>query len=178
MAHVILGLLLIARQSLYDLTKAFEASVGLFYSASSGSIKRALDNLLAQGLIEVASVDPGARGRKVYAATEAGRREFRTWMLGDVTGGDVETAALSRLFFLGLLEAEERPAVLRRIKASLETQLAELVELQERVGAQDIPADLHDVAVHQQATLDFGIAYSRFALDWFRSHLHREEHEH
>ena len=58
MAHVILGLLLIAPQSLYGLVKAFEAGVSLFYSASSGSIKRALDGLLAQGLIEVASVEP------------------------------------------------------------------------------------------------------------------------
>ncbi|MEE2047557.1 PadR family transcriptional regulator, partial [Nocardiopsis tropica] len=100
MAHVILGLLLIAPQSFYDLIKGFEAGVALFYSASSGSIRRALDSLLARGAIEVASVEPGGRGRKVYRVTGAGREEFRAWMTGDPTGSDLETAALSRLFFL------------------------------------------------------------------------------
>src|SRR5690606_21348042 len=103
MAHVILGLLLIAPQSLYDLVKSFEAGVSLFYSASSGSIKRALDGLLAQGLIEVASVEPSARGKKVYRVTDSGREEFRSWMTGELAGPDLETAALPRLFFLGLL---------------------------------------------------------------------------
>lgn len=175
MAHVILGLLLIARQSLYDLIKAFEVGISLFYSASSGSIKRALDGLLAQGLIEVDSVEPGARGRKVYRVTDAGRQEFRTWMTGELTGPDIETAALSRLHFLGLLEAEERPAVLRRIMARIERDLAELLALRDRIDTQHIPEEYHDVAIHQRATLEYGIASSRFAFDWFRDHLNQQE---
>ena len=53
MSHVILGLLMLWPQSLYELTKNFEAGVSLFYSASTGSIKRALDGLLADGRIAV-----------------------------------------------------------------------------------------------------------------------------
>lgn len=173
MAHVILGLLLISRQSLYDLIKGFEAGVSLFYSASSGSIKRALDNLLAQGHIEVASTAPEARRRKVYRVTDSGRREFRAWMTGELTGPDADTAALSRLYFLGLLDAAERPAVLRRITARLESDLARLSALDERLDTLDVPGELRDVAVHQRATLDYGIAAHRFALDWFRDHLDR-----
>ena len=60
MANVILGLLLLAPMSLYDLIKAFEQGISLFYSASSGSIKRALDGLLKKGYIVVADVQPGA----------------------------------------------------------------------------------------------------------------------
>lgn len=173
MAHVILGLLLITRQSLYDLIKAFEAGVSLFYSASSGSIKRALDGLLARGAIEVVSVDAGARGRKVYRATESGREEFRAWMTGELTGPDAEVSALSRLYFLGLLAPEERAPVLRRIMARIESDLAGLTSLNERLSRQDIPEEYRDVAVHQFATLDYGIAQHRFALDWFREHLAR-----
>ncbi|WP_214404748.1 PadR family transcriptional regulator [Pseudonocardia lacus] len=175
MAHVILGLLLIAPQSLYGLVKAFEAGVSLFYSASSGSIKRALDGLLANGLIETAGAEPGGRGKKVYRVTEAGRAEFRTWMTGEPTGPDLEAAALPRLFFLGLLDPAERAPVLRRITARIESDLAGLVALSRTLDAVDVAEEHRDLATHQFATLDYGIASHRFALSWFRDHLAREE---
>lgn len=167
MAHVILGLLLLAQRSLYDLIKSFEAGVSLFYSASSGSIKRALNILLEKEFIEVAHVEPGARGKKVYRVTEAGREEFRSWMMEEVTGGpDFESSALPRLYFLGLLEPDERGPVLDNIKARIEVDLARLDTLSERVHGQDFPEEYRDVVVHQLATLDYGIAVHRFALDW------------
>jgi DNA-binding PadR family transcriptional regulator len=175
MAHVILGLLLIAPQSFYDLIKGFEAGVALFYSASSGSIRRALDSLLARGAIEVASVEPGGRGRKVYRVTGAGREEFRAWMTGDPTGSDLETAALSRLFFLGLLEPDERAPVLRRITARIETDLAALSDLDRSLDATDVAEEHRDILAHQRVALDYGIASQRFMLDWFRAHADRQE---
>ncbi|MEU4324752.1 PadR family transcriptional regulator [Nonomuraea dietziae] len=175
MAHVILGLLLIAPQTFYDLIKGFEAGVALFYSASSGSIKRALDSLLARGLIEVASIEAGGRGRKVYRLTDAGRQEFRAWMTGELTGPDLETAALSRLYFLGLLEPAERLPVLRRITARIETDLAALSALDEHLDTLDVAEEHRDLVTHQRATLDYGIASYRFTLDWFRDHIDRYE---
>ncbi|RKS08781.1 PadR family transcriptional regulator [Nocardiopsis sp. Huas11] len=175
MAHVILGMLLIAPQSFYDLIKGFEGGVSFFYSASSGSIKRALDALLARGSIEVASVEPGGRGRKVYRVTDAGRDEFRAWMTQEPTGPDLETAALARLFFLGLLEPDERGPVLRRVVARAEAELATLSDLDAYLGGVDFPEEYRDVVVHQRATLDYGIAAQRFMLDWFRDHLDRHE---
>ena len=173
MAHVILGLLLIQPQSLYDIVKAFETAVSLFYSASSGSIRRALETLLTRGLIEVEQVEPGARARKVYRVTDAGRQEFRDWMMGPVTGPDAEAAALPRLFFLGLLEPAERRDVLPRITARIEKDLAQLEALDERLDTEEVPEGFDDVAAYQRATLDYGIAGHRFALDWFREHAER-----
>ncbi|TDD17373.1 PadR family transcriptional regulator [Nonomuraea diastatica] len=172
MAHVILGLLLIAPKSFYDLIKAFESGVALFYSASSGSIKRALDGLLARGLIEVASIE-GGRGRKLYRVTDAGREEFRTWMTAKPAGPDLETAALARLYFLGLLEHSERVPVLHRIMARIETELATLTDLDERLDTVSIPEEHRDIATHQRAALSYGIASGRFMLDWFRDHAER-----
>ncbi|NYI04646.1 PadR family transcriptional regulator [Allostreptomyces psammosilenae] len=174
MAHVILGLLLIAPQSFYDLIKGFEAGVALFYSASSGSIRRALDTLLARGFIEVASIEAGGRGRKVYRLTDAGRAEFRAWMTGEPTGPDLETAALSRLYFLGLLEPSERLPVLRRITERIETDLAALSALDRQLDTRDVPEEHRDLAAHQRATLDYGIAAHRFMLDWFRDRMDRQ----
>ncbi|USQ79240.1 PadR family transcriptional regulator [Ornithinimicrobium faecis] len=170
MAHVILGLLLIYPQSLYDLIKSFEAGVSLFYSASSGSIKRALDNLLASGSIEVASTEPGARGRKVYRVTDSGRGEFHAWMTGPLSG-NLETAALSRLYFLGLLEAPERPPVLERMREATEAQLGQLTRLRDHISTLEIPDELRDVAESQAATLDYGIHSHQASLDWFTRRL-------
>ncbi len=167
MANVILGLLLLRSMSLYDLLRAFEAGVSLFYSASSGSLKRALDGLLAAGRVEVESVDPGSRGRKVYRVTAAGREAFAAWMGGELTEPDAETAALSRLYFLGLVDATERDGVLRRIEARVAADLSRLEALQVAVDRTVVPAELADVATYQRATLAYGLASHRFALDWF-----------
>ncbi|GMA40732.1 PadR family transcriptional regulator [Mobilicoccus caccae] len=173
MANVILGLLLIRAMSQYDLVKAFEAGVSLFYSASSGSIKRALDGLLERGLVEIASQEEGGRGRKTYRVTAIGEAAFREWMLGDLVGGDMEAAALSRLYFLGHLPAAERPVVLERIQARIESGLAQLERLEAQVAAVDVPDELRDLAVYQRATLAYGLASHRFALDWF-TQMHDE----
>lgn len=171
MANVILGLLLLRAMSLYDLIRAFEQGVSLFYSASSGSIKRALDGLLAKGQVEVASSPSAARGRKEYRVTPAGREAFRAWMLGELNEADLETAALSRLYFLGLLDSSERSAVANHIQARLLADLDRLEELERRVTDVEVPDALADVAVYQRMTLDYGLASHRFAANWFREHL-------
>lgn len=165
MAFVILGLLLLRPLSLYDLVKAFETGISLFYSASTGSLKRALDTLLAQGHVEVE--EAGARGRKVYRATPAGREAFHAWLVGDLTGPSTETAALSRLFFLGLLQPEDRGAVLQRIRDRISADLAVLQALGSEIDRQDVPEELADVFRYQKATLEYGLASHRHALEWF-----------
>ncbi|EOM77614.1 PadR family transcriptional regulator [Rhodococcus rhodnii] len=167
MAYVILGLLLLAPQSQYDLVKNFEAGVALLYSASAGSIRRALDVLLDKGWIEVASVEPGGRGRKVYRTTEAGRTEFERWMTGDLGGPDLEAAALPRLFFLGLLADTDREPVLRRIQQRAEADLAALEAQRKRLDALELPDGFADVVAYQRATLEYGIAMGRHAREWF-----------
>lgn len=174
MANVILGLLLIAPQSLYDLVKNFERGVSLLYSASAGSIKRAIDSLLGQGLIEVASAEPGVRGRKVYRATDAGRETFAAWMQSDLTGADAESAALHRFHFLGLFEAEERVVTLERIVSRLESDLSELSALNEQLEGIDVPEEHREIADYQLATLEYGLDGHRRALDWFSGRLERE----
>ncbi|HIT76687.1 MAG TPA: PadR family transcriptional regulator [Candidatus Avipropionibacterium avicola] len=165
MAHVILGLLTIAPQSYYDLLKAFEAGVSLFYSASSGSIKRALDRLAGDGLVEVAS--SGARGRKVYRITDAGRQRFGEWMNDEPTGGDLETAALPRLFFLGLVEPAERGPIVDRITARAESELTRLEALEEELDALEPSDERRALLEYQRVTLEYGLGSGRHAVEFF-----------
>ncbi|TDD37955.1 PadR family transcriptional regulator [Nonomuraea terrae] len=162
-------------RSFYDLIEAFETGVALFSSAGSCSIERALDTLLAREFIEVAGVEAGDRGRKVYRVTDAGRAEFRAWMTGEPAGPDLETAALSRLSFLGLPAPAERLPVLHRTVARIGTGLTALPALDEHLDALDIPEKHRDLAAHRRATLDHGIASQRFMLDRFGDHIDRYE---
>lgn len=42
-------------------------------------------------------------------------------------------------------------------------------------GHERHPEEHRDLATHQRATLDYGIASHRFTLDWFRDHIDRHE---
>lgn len=170
MSHVILGLLMLWPQSLYELTKNFEAGVSLFYSASTGSIKRALDRLLAEGRIEVGAED-GPRGKKSYAITDTGRAEFRRWMLADLTSADLETAVLARAYFLGLLESDERQVVTAHIEERIRWDLGRLERLRAQLATVEVPEGFEDIATYQLATLQYGLASCRTALAWAQAHL-------
>ncbi|GEK81124.1 PadR family transcriptional regulator [Agrococcus baldri] len=167
MAHVILALLLLMPGSLYDLVKRFEASVSLFYSASNGSIKRALDQLLASGQIELADSERQPRGRRVYRVTAAGAEAFHAWATGPISG-DLETAMLARVHFLGLLEASERPAVLRGLEARAAAELEGLEAAKGELHGAEVAPEHREVFAWQLATLDYGIGSTRHARDWLR----------
>ena len=169
MQQVILGLLILhGPLSLYAVQRQFQQGVSLFYSASFGSIQRALKQLAEQGLATVADAAAAdARGSKPYTVTDAGRRAWREWMLSPVTGGDVETTALARTFFVGLLEERsERRQVVAAIRVRVASDLAELQAVAEGVDAAAIPAEFADVFAFQRATLDYGIRSNLLALTW------------
>lgn len=171
MAHVILGLLLLRPMSLYDLVRAFSAGVSLFYSASAGSIKRALDDLVARGLVDVDEVRPGTRGRKVHRVNAAGRRAFEAWMRSELTEPDAERAALSRLYFLGLLDAAERPGVVERIQRRSQADLARLEDLGREIDGVEVPEEMAEVARFQRLALEWGIASYRSTRAWVDENL-------
>ena len=170
MAHVVLGLLMLWPQSLYELTKNFQAGVSLFYSASTGSIKRALDRLLVDGHVEISAAE-GPRGKKTYAITTSGRQEFHRWMLTDLTGADYEVSVLARTYFLGLIDASDRPSIAANIEQRIRLDLDRLEHLEAQVSTTHIPEGLEEVGKFQLATLQYGLATCRTALAWVKKYL-------
>src|SRR5688500_8244241 len=78
--YALLGLLADEPASGYDLTRSFEKALRRYaWHAQHSQIYPELTRLAADGLVEIAS--EGARGRRVYSITEAGRTELRRWML-------------------------------------------------------------------------------------------------
>jgi len=178
MQYVILGLLQLGgAQTIYLLNKAFDAGVGLFYRASLGALRTSLQALLAKGHVTVETVTDGGRTKKLYSPTEAGLAAFHAWMRSPITESDLETAALSRLFFLALIPtAAERAAILAEVVARGEADLAQLQETDGMLTglADTIPPEYAGVLHYQHATLRYGLATTGVGLEHFRALLVEE----
>lgn len=170
MQFVILGLLLGGPLSLYDLQKRFAAGISLFYSASSGSIQRALQHLTAAGAVVVEEADGTRRGRKVHRITDEGTRRWRTWMLAPIPQGtEAETTVLAKVFLLGRLEpASDRAGVLRTIREHVDDARRALealaVEVDARTG--DLDPATQRLFAYQRATLDYGLRSHALMRAW------------
>jgi DNA-binding PadR family transcriptional regulator len=161
---VILGMLWGGPLSLYAVRQRFASVVSLFYSASFGSIQRALRILVDDGFASVADDPASARGARLYTVTDAGREAFRSWMRAPLTGSDLEQTMLAKVFFLGRLDdPAERAAVLAVIRGRIDAEAARLTALGDA-----LPAALADdpLARPQLATLDYGRRSLALARTW------------
>ena len=68
------------------------------WPATQSQLYGELDKLAAEGLIEV--IELGARGRKEYTITEAGRAELRRWLTSPQDAPAFRSAQLLRVFLL------------------------------------------------------------------------------
>ena len=167
MQFVILGLLMLAPMSLYDLHKQFTAGPSLFYSASFGSIQRALAQLVAQGQVVATDDATSGRRRKVHEVTESGTAAWRAWMRTPVGGANAETAMLAKVFLLGLLPAgPDRDEALAVLRASAQAGVAQLRAVADELDAATVPPAYAEVFRFQRATLDYGLRSHELALEW------------
>ena len=166
MQFLILGILLGGPLSLYDVHKHFTGGISLFYSASFGSIQRALRQLENEGWADVADADDTRRRKKLYLITDAGRAAWRDWMLAPVTGSDAEPTILAKVYLLGHLPKRERVACLDTVRVRLTGDLAVLRSLADVVDSAQIPDDAAERHRYRRATLDYGIRSHSLALGW------------
>ena len=78
----ILGFLMEAEATGYDLKQRFQDPVGFFYRVSDGSIYPALKKLASDGLVKLRTERRGRRARKIYAITPRGRAHFMQMLRG------------------------------------------------------------------------------------------------
>ena len=83
----VLGFLMDAEMTGYDLKRQFQESVGFFYRVSDGSLYPALKKLARDRLVTMRNERHGKRARKVYAITPKGRERFSEDAGGTVAAG-------------------------------------------------------------------------------------------
>jgi len=161
---VILGLLSLGPRSGYDIKNTVDRSTRFFWAASYGQIYPELRRLEVEGLIEGEDAPNGARGRRVYELTDAGREALVEWLLGGPTTMELRDESLLRLFFADNLPREQALSLLEARRRGHEEFLAVLRAIDARPGDDPEFVDL---------VLRWGIAFNEWGAQWCEEQLER-----
>jgi DNA-binding PadR family transcriptional regulator len=163
--HALLGLLADQPMSGYELSRRFEASVGSTWSAGHSQIYPELVRLADEGLVEAG--EPGPRGRKAYAITDAGRGAVRGWLADTDPDRTIRDEAALRTFFLWLMT----PAAARaHVQGELDAAEASLDGLR-TLAARRRPATPAERS--QRIALEAGLRATQARVGWARWALER-----
>ena len=155
--YVILGMLALGVGTGYDIKASVDRSTRFFWAASYGQIYPELRRLEEAGLVEGKSSPTGARKRKEYELTAAGRAELLRWLEAPASMPELRDESLLKLFFADALPREQALDQLRMRRAGHAEFLALLREIQARSGEDPPFVDL---------VLRYGIAYAEFNVAW------------
>jgi DNA-binding PadR family transcriptional regulator len=159
---VVLGLLYHGARSGYDIKTAVDGSTRFFWAASYGQIYPELRRLEREGLIEGEDSPNGARGRRVYHLTDAGRGALNDWLLGHGVTIELRDESLLRLFFADALPREQALGLLEARKRGHEEYLQVLQAIDARPGKDPAFIDL---------VLRWGIAFNEWGAQWCEDQL-------
>lgn len=156
--HAALGLLAHGPASGYDLLRIFQQSLANVWPATQSQLYAELGRLADAGLVTV--VSEGARGRKEYAVTDAGRAELRHWLTEVEPASVRRSDMLLRVFFLDQVDPADAQTYLRERMAGAIEYHAEL----ERVEG-TIPTD-GTFGFYGRIALEWGLRYTAMQRDW------------
>src|SRR5690349_4205950 len=157
--YAVLGLLSERALSGFDLLKEFDVEQsGVIWPAPQNEVYRVLARLKAEGLI--AEKEAGARGRKTYAITKAGRGALAQW-ISEPTDYTLRYDPILKAGFLAGLAPKLRVARAQADLAFYEEQLATLRRIERerrRSGEPDPREDVRTMAISFYSAL----------IDWCR----------
>jgi PadR family transcriptional regulator, regulatory protein AphA len=162
---VVLGLLSLGPRSGYDIKRVVDRSTRFFWAASYGQIYPELKRLEAEGLVEGEDAPKGARGRRIYKLTDAGRRALEDWLVGSETTIEYRDESLLRLFFGDALPREQALELLEGRKRGHEQYLEVLRAIAALPGGKD--PDFVDLV------LNWGIDFNEWGARWCEEQLQR-----
>ena len=172
MEYIILGLLIIQDCTIYQLNNAFNSGLALIYSSSYGSIQSAIKKLLKAGQIGFTETVKNGRNKKIYQINQAGIDHFYQWMRDDIPLNKLEVVALSKVFFLGLVESdEEKKKILKGIIQAVTQMESELEQLSGTLSQIELDEESRKIFKYQFRTLDYGITAHSCGKEWFQKLL-------
>lgn len=157
--HAALGLLARGPASGYDLLRTFQTSLANVWPATQSQLYGELGRLADAGLVTV--VAEGARGRKEYAVTDAGRAELHHWLTEVAPTVTRRSDMLLRVFFLGEVDPAEAEAYLRARVAAATEYHDELSRVREEIATESAA-----LAVYGRLALEWGLRYTTMQREW------------
>jgi len=143
----VLGLLAERPMSGFDLIREFDVAQSVVWPAPQNEIYRSLAKLLGEALI--AEKETGARGRRIYTISKAGRTALAKWIAAP-TDYTLRYDPILKAGFLAALPARVR---LARVEADLAFYTEQLILLKKsgkeraKTGRPDPRADVRDMAI-------------------------------
>jgi len=156
-AASLLGFLHSGKMTGWDLARSVEQSIGDFWNVTRSQIYRELRVLEQAGLVESGEV--GARERRPYRITLAGRASFSTWITRSPGDDIVRSPLLLSVYFGGHLEDATLMRFLVMHRARHEQRLADYRALHEGFEGQP---DLRWI----RYALEYGIEHEQAVLRW------------
>ncbi|TCN29273.1 DNA-binding PadR family transcriptional regulator [Kribbella orskensis] len=154
----LLGLLHDGPMSGWDLVAAAQQRIGQFWTLTQSQVYRELARMAEDGLVDVGVT--GARDRKPYAITDAGRAAFATWVTADPAPEQVRVPLLLLIQFADHIPAERLREIIAEQRGRHAERLAQY-RANEKVLA-EMPG-----AARRLATLRYGIGHEQAVLAWF-----------
>jgi DNA-binding PadR family transcriptional regulator len=153
-AAALLGLLQGGDASGYELWNAAREFIGDFWTVTRSQVYRELAALDGRGLVEAQAV--GARSRRAYQITSAGRTAFADWLAQPPGPEQIRYPLLLTLAFGAELDTGTLLRYIDNHRPMHEQRLAAYRDLAASGGLDR----------YQQATLGFGLHYEQAVLDW------------
>lgn len=180
MEYLILGLLMLSPMTGYELRQFIRQNLSLICSDSAGSVQTALAKLGREGYVTAEESTGGGRRKKTYFITEPGRIAFADWVAQPMQAERAKNMELSRLFFLGLAEPDERAEAIRGYIRQMKRMSVILSAIRERFReAQNGPLppgrDWEQIFRFQGLTIEYGIAAAEFERGWYTKLLEELE---
>lgn len=140
---VILGMLMEASSSGYEIKQKFEKLFSHFYNASYGTIYPTLKSMENEGLITKENrVQEGKPNKNIYTITDKGRQSFYQYLESDIQGVEMKSDFMVRLYFGQLAHPELVIKWLEKGIEDHEKSLAKLMEERENWRSRLSPTQL------------------------------------
>ncbi|MDR2834099.1 MAG: PadR family transcriptional regulator [Streptococcaceae bacterium] len=136
MDNFLLGLLMSAKLTAYELHVMIRDNYDGISSNSLGNIQRALKILHKDGFVSMEEIPNGKTVKKVFTITISGRLKFLDWTRQPIALTKVKNIEIGKLLLLGYLSKEEQIKNIESVIASLKEEFAYLTTIQEAISNQ------------------------------------------
>jgi DNA-binding PadR family transcriptional regulator len=120
-AYLILGMLTGGIKTGYAIKRTVDQSTRFFWAVSLSQVYPELARLEQDGYVTGSDDPQGARPRRVYRVTEKGGNALAQWLADErLPEIELRDEGLLRLFFADLLSAEDRLALVKRLRGYAE----------------------------------------------------------
>ncbi len=160
---ILLGFLMKKKLTGYEVKKIMEHSTEFFFNTSLGSIYPAFQKLVKEGLAEMEQSIEDGRVKKSYSITQKGKEAFQKWLSLPPSLEKYRDEALLKIFFFSDITEEERIAEIESYIRELDTQLEELMAVEDHVRS--------ETDRFQVQTLQYGLDYYTFKKQWYEKFL-------